>query len=391
MTLLTPILAVAALRSQDAKVVEVPFRIGETAIIVDATVNGRKLALMFDSGFSGAVNVGDEINLGKATGKIILRDFVGEMEASTTEIKSLKVGDKVIKPVGMEAVMTPGGDYSFAYGQHCDGLLGLQTLKDEIVEINFEKNKFIFHPSTYDITKLTPDNKRTFLARLLPTGHSALEMTVTASTGDKMQLALDTGNSFYATTYRETLERVRVWPSSKNPQFTKQSGVASGAVDSWDVRLKDFKIFGVPVPSGVWDVIERPSSSAQMDGTVGFGFLKNFNITIDYARRRVWLENFNGKVSDDEPGDVGISAVWSPERKRAIIVRVSPESPAAKAGVKKGDQLLSVDGVEVVNYGFKRMRRIFEGPVGAKVKFDTSRDGEVMRYELTRASLVNEP
>lgn len=35
--------------------VEVPFRLGEDAIVVDAEVNGKKVSLMFDTGFGGSV------------------------------------------------------------------------------------------------------------------------------------------------------------------------------------------------------------------------------------------------------------------------------------------------------------------------------------------------
>ena len=38
------------------------------------------------------------------------------------------------------------------------------------------------------------------------------------------------------------------------------------------------------VARSVWSVIDLPSSSAQHDGTIGFGFLKHFNITIDLKR-----------------------------------------------------------------------------------------------------------
>src|SRR5437773_2611322 len=66
------------------------------------------------------------------------------------------------------------------------------------------------------------------------------------------------------------------------------------------------KIFGVPVKGSIWDVIDLPSSSVEDDGTVGYGFLKNFNIVIDFERRYVWLENFTGKVADEPKAEPGI-------------------------------------------------------------------------------------
>lgn len=262
-------------------------------------------------------------------------------------------------------------------------------VKDNIIEFNFEKSKLIFHPKSYDISTKVPDNKRTFLCRLLPTGHNSMEMTVTASTGKKMILALDTGNAFYATTHKDVLQRIGLW-NDQEPKFTKLSGVASGAVGSWYYKMKDVSIWGVPVAESYWDIIDAPAGSADGDGTVGYQFLKNFNITIDYERRRVWLENFTGKVSNESPASVGISAAYDERYKRVLIYRVSPESPAEKAGIKAGDYLLSVNGTDATFGSFRDLERLMEGPDGSVVRISTSRNGVLTRHELKRVKLVNE-
>ncbi|RYD62162.1 MAG: PDZ domain-containing protein, partial [Verrucomicrobiaceae bacterium] len=286
-------------------------------------------------------------------------------------------------------VVQQASDYSSAYGQHCDGILGFEALKHMVFTIDFQRKKFVFHPSTYDISKKVPDNKKTFLQKLLPIGHSSLEMQVSTPAGKTMNLALDTGNSFYATTHRDVLERVGLWEPNKPHKFSKLSGVASGTVESWTVKMPELKIFGVPTPPSVWDIIDLPSSSAEGDGTVGFGFLKNFNVTVDYDRRRVWLENFQGPINNEELGDVGISAGYDPSIKRTIIYRVAPDSPAAAAGIKEGDHVLMIDGEDLVKVGFLRFRTLMEGKVGSTVRLAISQKGALKRVELKREALVN--
>lgn len=372
-------------------IVEVPFRLGERAIIVDATVNGAQVACMFDTGFSGTVVLNTNIEIGKSSGVMTLRDFVGEFQASTTKIKSLKLGNMVIDPTGMEAVQQPlGRGMSQGYNMHTDGIMGFETISHNITQINFEKKKFVFFPKSFDIMKMVPDNKRTFMCKLLPTGHNSMEMVVVAKNGGKMTLALDTGNAFYATTHKDVLERIGLWKLDLKPKFMKQSGVASGSVDSWSVRMKDVSIYGVPVADAIWDIIDAPSSSAEGDGTVGFGFLKNFNITIDYAKRRVFLENFTGKVADDFIGEVGLGATYLAQVKGVYIYDVVPESAAAQAGIKEGDILLSVDGEDLGKQDFRQVDKLLEGPLATKVKVVTSQRGSVKRYELERRLLVNE-
>ncbi len=371
---------------------ECPFKMTDHAMIVNATINGRNVSLMFDTGFGGWTVLDSSLNIGKPDGKINLQDFVGTFQADTVKIKSFKLGTQSI-PVdeSSTSVMSSTGGYSESYGTHCDGIMGLQVIQNTITEINFEKGKFIFYPKSFDISKRIPDNKKTFLTNLLPAGVNAMEMRVKTEAGKSMILALDTGNSFYATTHRDVLDRVGIWPISKKPSFTTMASVASGPVESWYVRMPKLSIFGVPVQSSVWSIIDLPAGAADSDGTIGFGFLKNFNIIIDYERRRVWLENFTGKVTDDEPAATGMSVYWDVAKKNYLVVRVQENSPSAKAGIKRGDILLSIDGNECLNVGFDRMKDKLEGKSGSKVKLAMSRLGELYRVEIERVPLINDP
>ena len=369
---------------------EVPFRIGDDAIIVDAFINGRKTSLMFDTGFSGEVVLNDAINIGPPSGKLELRDFVGTFEARTVKVNSLKIGSHAVGLKDMEAVQQPMMHLSFSYNTHTDGILGYGAMSGELLEINFEKSKFVFHPRSLDITKRTPDNQRTFLAKMLPIGRNSIEMEVRTAAGKRMVLALDTGNSYYATTHREVLERVGLWEKSRNPAFVKSSWVASGPVDSWYKRMPALSIFGVPVAESFWDIIDLPSSSSEGDGTVGFGFLKNFNIVLDYERRRLWLERLTAKVDNTATGGVGLSVTMKDDATRAYVVRVAPDGPAEKAGIAMGDGILSIDGNELMGLTHRQLDKLMEGAVDSKLSLAVSRDGAVRRVELKRVPLVND-
>ena len=381
--------ALLALAPQAGGTVEVPFRNGENSIIVDATINGRKVALMFDTGYGGTALIDSNVDLGKPTGTATLRDFVGEATASTIKPKSIVVGTKAM-PVDKDMlIVQQPADFSSSYGQHCDGILGLEAMKSSVFTIDFEHSKFVFHPDSYDVSKRVPDNKKTFLQKLLPIGRSSLEMAVTTPAGKSMTLALDTGNSFYATTHRDVLERVGLWEPNKPHKYPRMAGVNSGNVESWLFQMPQLSIFGVPTPPSVWDIIDLPSSSAEGDGTVGHGFLKSFNITVDYNRRRIWLEKWKDDIANSESGDVGLSATYDPRSKRTVVTLVAPDSPAAVAGIKEGDSILMVDGDELVHVGYAKFRSLMEGKVGSPVRLAVSQGGSLKRVELKRASLVN--
>ena len=310
----------------------------------------------------------------------------------TVAIKTVKLAGKGIIQTDKEIIQEPGGsDYSFSYGTHVDGIMGLSVVAPYVVEINFQRKVMLLYPKSTDISQRQPDNQKTFLAKMLPIGNKSIELLVKTQSGESMHLALDTGNAFYATTHRDVLERVGVWKEGREAKFLKQSFVATGAVDSWYCRMKGLKIFGVPVGESVWSIIDLPSSSAEGDGTVGFGFLKNFNITFDLERRRVWLENFSGQVSEPEPAHTGVTAIFDPRAKRVRVVRVTPDSPADKAGIKPGDFLLSVGGVDMTSQSFRAIEALMEGPPGSEVKIQTSRNNALKTSMLTRVAMVNDP
>ncbi|MEA2554105.1 MAG: hypothetical protein QOJ65_2281 [Fimbriimonadaceae bacterium] len=382
--------AISALVLAQAGLTEVPFRVADSALIVDAVVNGRKASLMFDTGFGGSVVLSDTIDIGPPSGTMTLRDFVGEFQAKTVKVKTLQLGHMAIEASGMQVVQQPTRNMSFGYNMHTDGIMGLEVIKKYVTKFDFQNQKFVFYPKSVDISQRKPDNKTTFLGKLLPIGNDSLEMLVTAPNGRTMVMALDTGNSFYATTHKDVLERVGLWPSGQSAKFMRLSGIASGAVDSWSVRMPPMSVFGVPAQSSVWSVIDLPSSAAESDGTIGFEFLKNFNITVDFERRRVWFENFTGKTGSEPTAELGLFGGYRDRTKKVQVWRVTPGSPADIAGIKEGDEILSVNEENLSGTSFRRLDTLMEGPLGSKVRLAISRGGQLKRYELERAYLVNE-
>lgn len=382
-------LALLVLNAQTAApAFEVPFKVTEDAMIVNATVNGANVSLMVDTGFSGYVMLKDGIDVGKPTGEQQLRDFVGKYTATTTDLTSLQIDGHPVTVHDARIIQQPMRNMSNSYNTHVDGILGLGALKQQVFQINFEHQTLRFFPAATSLVA-TPSKPGVVTSTLLPIGHSALQMSVETKSGQKLTMALDTGNAFYATTHRDVLERVGLWSPDAQPKYMRISGVSSGAVNSWSVLMKGMTIFGIPVDQAVWDIIELPSSAAESDGTVGFQFLRNFNISVDFSNRIVWLENFTGKFSPDVRGDVGMVAAFSPTLRRMSVLNVSPEGPADVAGVQVGDELISINGKDLERENYVQMRHLFEGPAGSTVNLAVSRGGNLMRFQLKRQVLVN--
>jgi C-terminal processing protease CtpA/Prc len=81
------------------------------------------------------------------------------------------------------------------------------------------------------------------------------------------------------------------------------------------------------------------------------------------------------------PGTVG--AGFSEERGQVSVAWLTPEGPAARAGMRVGDTLLSVDGVVVRNRQEAESRT--RGTPGSPVRLSVRRDAGEQQVQLTRA------
>jgi len=115
------------------------------------------------------------------------------------------------------------------------------------------------------------------------------------------------------------------------------------------------------------------------EGNVGIGFAIPINMARTVADQLVahgkvvrgYLGLYPQDVTNDIAKQFGLSGPTG-----ALVSDVSPDSPAAKAGIKRGDVILKVNGQPVESANDLRLR-ISQTPPGTDVKLEISRDGKV--------------
>lgn len=84
-----------------------------------------------------------------------------------------------------------------------------------------------------------------------------------------------------------------------------------------------------------------------------------------------------------EKGTVG--AVFAQKDDGRLVVHEAPEGLAAhKAGLKEGDEILLVDGMDVRSLDDKALHRVLSGEVDQSVRLTVLRGEEVLRVTLKR-------
>jgi serine protease Do len=115
------------------------------------------------------------------------------------------------------------------------------------------------------------------------------------------------------------------------------------------------------------------------EGNVGIGFAIPINMARSVADQLVShgkvVRGYLGLIPQDVTTDIakqfGLTGPGG-----ALVGDVSPDSPAAKAGIKRGDVILKVNGQSVESANDLRLR-ISQTPPGTDVKLEISRDGKV--------------
>ena len=73
------------------------------------------------------------------------------------------------------------------------------------------------------------------------------------------------------------------------------------------------------------------------------------------------------------------------------VVKTMTGQPAEEAGIKAGDIIISVDGIDVKDLGVDKVSSMIKGPEGTKVKLQVKRGDKILTFEVTRKVIEVSP
>lgn len=165
--------------------------------------------------------------------------------------------------------------------------------------------------------------------------------------GHASRFVLDTGNAGRSIVLDVPGQESLAPPGA--PLFP--GGVRSGAGGSADgtmcrASLQVGSFTQRDAPLVVASKITRGTMMARTAGILGVGFLRYFRVTVDYPRKRLFLEQ-ELPFEAGEASDVTYGVIARPARGALVVQSVAPGSPAAAAGLKVGDAIAGINGVSV--------------------------------------------
>ena len=154
------------------------------------------------------------------------------------------------------------------------------------------------------------------------------------------------------------------------PRYDTIIGYGTGGPErGGPVRLGRLSLGGIAV-NGVQASLTTAQAGGGADkavaGNVGEGFLHRFNLTFDYARMRIFFERNSHYGEAESESRTGIAL--DPNAPNVLIADVVPGSPAARAGIKVGDVIETVNGRTMVNDAFSPLYSLFLQPAGTRLR-----------------------
>src|SRR3954469_3973945 len=200
---------------------------------------------------------------------------VDSVAVGTARLPDLDVGIVDLKHIGTTV------------GAKIDGDLGYNFLKSFRISIDYEKCQLrLDDPRRLDVFKRGGQTE--VALRLANPAKPLILVEVHANRKGPFQFAIDTGTSTTAIT-PELAKELGVKASPIAPGTTAGAHVAvtAGVIDSFMVG--GAKIDNMPVVIADFFAALSEAVGAKLDGIVGYNFLRNYKVVIDYPNERLTL------------------------------------------------------------------------------------------------------
>ncbi len=369
--------------------ITLPFKIVNNLIIIPLFINNSDtLRFILDTGVKVALIT-----------EMQTHEAFDVKDAKPQKIKGLGNGDE------LDALLVVDNSFRMPslYGQHHDllilledifflstrlnmnvnGLVGYDIFKNFPVEIDYDTRKLILH-----------NPQRTLRTRgfqeydmSIDGGKPYINAQIEIEKGKSVpvKLLIDTGASHSLSL--EINEKKGIFLPKKTIYAYLGKGL-SGDLEGkigriGKIQIGKYAFENVPVSypdtasmGGFYGISGR-------NGSLGSNIVKRFRVIFDYPKGKIYLKPNRDFKKPFYPNLAGLEFNSPiPGLKYYVISQVTPNMPAAKAGLKVGDELLNLNGQMAKEYEINDINELLHSRPKRKINIRVKRETETMRFSF---------
>lgn len=368
----------------DANQTSVPFELVDNHVYLSVRLNGKgPYRFIFDTGGANIVDPAVAREIGAVGRGSAQAQGVGAKTESFAfaNVDSLQIGDAVVRRQLFAIAPTRAG-FGIAAGQPVDGLIGFEVLSRFVTTFDYDDGRVVFQmpgaqpPAGSDVIPFVFDGRQPQFGCTI----ARVAAQCTLDTGSRASISLMT--PFVAA-------HPSVVPSDVTAVGVNGFGVGGGSYGKLG-RIADIGIGRFDVRNAIADISMQTKgafASPFVSANVGGGILKRFTMTLDYGKETMALQQGRGFDVPDSYERAGVFLIAP--GGRYVVYDVRPGTPAARAGLLKGDVIDAVDGVSARDMSLQQVRDAFARPAGTVVRFSvTHKDGTKATLNIVLADYV---
>jgi serine protease Do len=161
--------------------------------------------------------------------------------------------------------------------------------------------------------------------------------------GGRYRFLLDTGMSGQVLLWPGAVRRSGLWSDKIRFAPRRSSGIGGDAQRGRLVRGSALTLGDIAFERPLV-ALSNPSGPSRIaswaDGIIGLELIERLTLSTDVRRGRLWARR---NARPPSPERYGLSGLWVEERGGNVVVEeVSPQSPAADAGLRVGDEIVGI-------------------------------------------------
>ncbi|MCB0456804.1 MAG: aspartyl protease family protein [Flavobacteriaceae bacterium] len=410
---------------------KIKFELLNNLVVVPVEVNGKELTFILDTGARNSMLFSlseiDSIEV-KNVSPIKIRGFGtgGTVNALKSSGNKIQIGDAVDNNHTLYIIFDESINFSPRMGIPIHGILGYDFFKDFIVKTNYTSEELtIFNPNLYTERNC---KKCVTLPIFLKENKPYLNTPIVHDNDTtSVTLLIDSGASDALWLFNES------WSIKENPKnyFDDFLGLGlSGGIFGKRAKLDgilfgnySFESLNVSFPER--EALQEIVLFDERDGSIGGELLKRFTTIIDYSHGKIILQknrfyktpfhyNMAGLVvehdglvsvgSFSKSGEISLEPGTS-SANNAIEIRVNPilnfflapryiiaevreGSPAAMAGIQKGDEVIAINNKPAYKFKLFEITELFTSKSNRKIFMEIKRNGKILKMKFLLKEVI---